>query len=103
MNDAASAARDKLAADLESVITAAEELLRATSGETKEGVTTARARAEEVLKAARTRLANIDDQVIESAKKAAKAADEFAREHPWGAIGIAAAAGVLVGVILSRR
>jgi len=25
------------------------------------------------------------------------------REHPWGAVGIAAVAGVLLGVLISRR
>ena len=32
-----------------------------------------------------------------------RAPDSSVREHPWGAVGIAAAAGVLVGVLIARR
>jgi ElaB/YqjD/DUF883 family membrane-anchored ribosome-binding protein len=41
--------------------------------------------------------------VLDRAKDAGRAADEYVREHPWGAVGIAAVAGLLVGVLLSRR
>ena len=40
---------------------------------------------------------------MDQAKEAAKAADEYVREHPWGAVGIAAVAGLLVGVMIARR
>jgi ElaB/YqjD/DUF883 family membrane-anchored ribosome-binding protein len=29
--------------------------------------------------------------------------DDYAVEHPWGAIGVAAAVGALVGILISRR
>lgn len=95
--------RDQLAADLKAVIEGAEALLNATAGETGEGIRSARSRAEESLKAAKARLSALDDSMVDSAKAAAKAADEFVREHPWGAIGIAAVAGLIVGVVISRR
>jgi ElaB/YqjD/DUF883 family membrane-anchored ribosome-binding protein len=96
-------ARDQLAADLKAVITDAEALLNATAGETGERIQAARTRAEESLKAAKARLSALDDQLIDRAKAAAKAADDFAREHPWGAMGVAAVAGLVVGVLISRR
>lgn len=36
-------------------------------------------------------------------KRAAAATDEYVHENPWTAIGIAAAVGLLVGVLLGQR
>ena len=60
-------------------------------------------RAEASLKSARERLANMDDAALAQVKEVAKSADEYVREHPWGAVGIAAVAGLLLGVLISRR
>ncbi len=106
MNEAAtstSAARDQLVADMKAVIVDAEELLKATAGAAGERVGAARARAEETLRAAKTKLSEFDHAMIDQAKDAAKATDEYVREHPWGAVGIAAVAGLLVGVMVARR
>ena len=103
MSKTTTEARDQLVVDMKAVIADAEELLKATTGATGERINAARARAEETLKAAREKLAGLDDVVMDQAKEAAKAADEYVREHPWGAVGIAAVAGLLVGVMISRR
>ena len=96
-------AREQLVGDMKAVIADAEELLKATTGATGERITAARARAEETLRAARQKLADLEDAVVDQAKEAARAADEYVREHPWGAVGIAAVAGLLLGVMISRR
>jgi ElaB/YqjD/DUF883 family membrane-anchored ribosome-binding protein len=96
-------ARDQLTTDLRAVVADAEELLRATTGATGERLAAARARAEETVRAAREKLAHLDDAVIDQAKEAARSADEYVRKNPWGAVGIAAVAGLLVGVMISRR
>lgn len=96
-------ARDQLVVDMKAVIADAEELLKATAGAAGERVSAARTRAEETLKAARQKLADLDDVVIDRAKDAARATDEYVHEHPWGAVGIAAAAGLLMGVLIARR
>jgi ElaB/YqjD/DUF883 family membrane-anchored ribosome-binding protein len=36
-------------------------------------------------------------------KDAARTTDEYVHEHPWGAVGVAAAAGLLLGVLIARR
>ncbi|HET9251531.1 MAG TPA: DUF883 family protein [Candidatus Eisenbacteria bacterium] len=97
------AARDQLVADMKAVIADAETLLKATAGETGERIAAARSRAEVTLKAAKTRLTDMDAAVREHAKDAAKAADDFVHENPWGAIGVAAVAGLVIGVLISRR
>jgi ElaB/YqjD/DUF883 family membrane-anchored ribosome-binding protein len=88
---------------MKAVIGDAEELLKATAGAAGDRVAAARARAEETLKAARAKLATMDDAVIERAKDAARATDDYVHEHPWGAVGVAAVAGLLLGVLISRR
>jgi ElaB/YqjD/DUF883 family membrane-anchored ribosome-binding protein len=103
MSSATPDAREQIVADMKAVIADAEELLKATTGATGERIAEVRARAEETLKAARVKLSRLDDVVIDQAKETARAADEYVREHPWGAVGIAAVAGLLIGVLISRR
>lgn len=98
-----SAARDQLVADLKAVLADAEELLRATKDAAGERVSAARARAEATIGKARAKLASIDDMVVERAKDAAKTADDYVHEHPWNAVGMAAAAGLVVGILLARK
>lgn len=95
--------REHLAVDLKAMIADAEELLNATAGATGERIGAARARAQATLRAAREKLSGLDDAVIDQAKEAARSADEYVREHPWGAVGIAAVAGLLLGVMISKR
>jgi len=101
MTQTAGEARDQLVDDLKAVIDDAEELLKATAGAAGERISAARARAEASLNAAKSKLADLN--VVGQARDAAKAADDYVHEHPWGAVGIAAVAGLLVGILVSRR
>ena len=96
-------ARNQLMAELRAVIADAEELLKATTGVTGERIAAARASAEDSLKSARQRLAELDDSVATQAKEAARTVDQYVHEHPWQTAGIAALAGLLLGVSVSRR
>ena len=95
--------RNQLMADLRAVIADAEELLKATTGVTGDRIASVRARAEDTLKSARQRLTELEDSMATQAKEAVRTADKYAREHPWGTAGIAAVAGLLLGVLISRR
>ena len=103
MDSSTTGDRERLVVDMKAVIADAEELLKATTGATGERIAAARARAEQTLRSAREKLSGLDDAVIDQAKEAARTADEYVREHPWGAVGIAAVAGLLLGVLISRR
>lgn len=94
---------DKLMEDLRQVIRDAEELLRATAGMAGEKIAEVRARAEESLRNAKVRMMEMRGDLTARAQSAAGNADEYVRTNPWAAIGIAAVAGLLVGVLLSRR
>jgi ElaB/YqjD/DUF883 family membrane-anchored ribosome-binding protein len=95
--------REKLMGDLRTVMADAEELLRATASQTGERITAARAKAEESLKAAKARLLEQEEAAVAKAKEAAKAADDYVRANPWMAVGIAALAGLILGILAARR
>ena len=101
MSPESAAAREKLAADLKAVVADTEELLRATAGQAGEKIHTARQRAEESLKAAKARMIEVEQAVVEDAKAAAKATDRYVHDNPWQAVGVAAGVGLLVGLLMS--
>jgi len=95
--------KQKLMEDLSMVVADAEELLKATASQTGERITVARAKAEETLRVAKIRLADAQEALLEKAKVAARETDAYVHENPWKAAGIAAAVGVLIGALISRR
>jgi ElaB/YqjD/DUF883 family membrane-anchored ribosome-binding protein len=48
-------------------------------------------------------MADIQKVVGEKTKQAVTATDEFVKDNPWAALGIAAGVGVLVGLLISRK
>jgi ElaB/YqjD/DUF883 family membrane-anchored ribosome-binding protein len=93
----------KLVEDLKAVLADAEELLKATADQTGERIAAARAKVEESLKAAKVRLAEEEVALMARTRAAAKAAEEYVRANPWNAVGIAAAAGFVLGILATRR
>lgn len=94
--------KEKLMQDLRVVVADAEELLRATAGQTGEKVASARERIQESLVAARGRLVAAEEAVVEKTKQAARATDEYVHENPWKAVGIGAGVGLIIGMLISR-
>lgn len=94
---------ERLLEDLRQVVRDAEELLRATAGMAGEKVAEVRARAEETLRAAKVRMAEVGEDLGERAQVAVDSADRYVRRNPWTAVGIAAVAGLLLGALLTRR
>ena len=96
MTQSIDTAKDKLIADFNAVITDTEQLLRSVASVGGEKASAMRASVEENLAAARRHLAELQDST-----------DEYVRANPYQSIGIAAAAGaivgVLVGLMLNRR
>jgi ElaB/YqjD/DUF883 family membrane-anchored ribosome-binding protein len=97
------ASKDKLVADLKIVVADAEELLRATASQAGEKVSAARERIQASLASAKIKLSDAERAALEKAKLAAKEADEYVHENPWKAVGIAAAAGLVLGLLIGRR
>jgi len=75
------ATTEKLMSDLRAVVRDAEGLISAVAAESGEQL----------------------DGATQRAQEAAEEIDAQVRRHPWAAVGIAAAAGLLVGLLLGRR
>ena len=94
---------DKLIDDLHTVIRDAESLLKATASQTGEKIDEVRARAEESVKQAKVRLAEVEDEALQRARALAAEADEYVRDNPWQVVGIAAGIGLVLGLLIGRR
>jgi len=95
--------KDKLVADLRVVVSDAEELLRATASQAGEKAAVARERIQASLATAKVKLGEAEQALREKTKEAAKVTDDFVRDNPWQAVGIAAVAGLVLGILISRR
>ena len=95
--------KDKLVADMKVVLADAEELLKATASAAGDRVSAARTRMEDSLRIARVKLAEAQEVVVDKAKAAARATDDYVHANPWRSVGIAAGAGLVIGMLISRR
>jgi ElaB/YqjD/DUF883 family membrane-anchored ribosome-binding protein len=95
--------KGKLMEDLRAVVADAEELLKATADQTGERIAAARGKAEESLKAAKVRLDEQDAAVRAKTKAVAKCTEDYVRDNPWKALGIAAAVGFVLCILARRR
>jgi ElaB/YqjD/DUF883 family membrane-anchored ribosome-binding protein len=96
-------ARDQLMADLKNVIQDAEAWLRHGGSLTGEELKAAKAKFERTIINAKDDLIRLEEAVVEKTKAAAKATDEYVQENPWKAVGLGAAFGVVVGLLISRK
>lgn len=103
MSEASKVHKDKLMADLQVVLADAEALLAATAQDASVGVAELRGRVQASLANARVDLQHAQEAMLVKAKEVAKATDGYVHEHPWKSVGIAAGAGLLLGLLLSRR
>ena len=92
---------DRLMENLQAVVTDAEGLLKATAHQAGEKVQEARAKAEESLSAAREQLADAQDGLLHQAREMLSDGEDYVRRNPWQAVGIAAGAGLLIGLLIS--
>ncbi len=90
---------EKAMQDLGAVVSEGEEMLKEASGATGEEGRELRANLREALDRAKA----LYQQMQERTVAAAKATDRAVREHPYQAVGIAFALGLLIGVLASRR
>ncbi len=95
--------RGKLVEDLKTVVADTEELLKATANQTGERIVAARGKVEESLKTAKVRLAEQEAVMLAKTKAAAKATEDYVRTNPWKAMGITAAVGFVLGILVVRR
>lgn len=98
-----SAQGEKLAADIKVLVRDAEELIKATAAETSDKVVELRRRMQQSMSDVKSNVTKIETAVVERAKPAAQACDQYVHTHPWTAIGVSALAGLVIGLLANRR
>ena len=98
-----SEATQQLFTNLKVLAADAEELVKATATQTGERIAAARGRIQQSVADLRPRLVEAQTVITENAKAAASATDNAVRENPWAAIGVAAAIGLALGLLIGRR
>lgn len=94
---------DKIGETLADTAGEAESLLKRASEATSREVNSALKRAAEQLRRAQAEFMRLEEAAVDRAKDAARATDHAVHEHPYAAMGVAAALGVMVGMLISRR
>ncbi|HJV93829.1 MAG TPA: DUF883 domain-containing protein [Azonexus sp.] len=95
--------KQALVMDLKNAIGDAGNLVNNAAAATADEFAQARSKLEARLGQAKTRLLDASLAVSDKAKCTADATDRFVRDNPWKVLGVAAAAGLVIGAILSRR
>jgi len=99
--------KQKLLADFNAVVSDADQLLKLVTEGGGDKAVALRSKVERNLNAAKERLRDLEDAVLERTRATARATDEYVHENPWQTVGIAAGVsavlGVVIGLLLTRR
>lgn len=95
--------KEKLISDFKVVVADAEELLRVTAGQAGEKAVELRSKIQSRLADAKLQLADTQAALVEKARMAGRATDDYVHENPWRSVGIAAGVGLVIGLLIGRR
>ena len=102
-SDYSDVTKEQLIADFKVVAADVEALIKATANQGGESLTNLRNKAEASLAVAKSKMADAQETIVEKSKIAAKATDEYVHENPWKSIGLSAAVGLVIGLLIGRR
>ncbi|WP_309679574.1 DUF883 family protein [Polaromonas sp.] len=95
--------KDKLITDMKVVLADAEDLLKSAAASTGETAVALREKAAGKLKLVTEKLTGLQEATLLKGKEAARLTDDYVHAHPWRAVGVAAAAGFLMGLLVNRK
>lgn len=95
--------QDKLERDMRGVVSEVEDLLRSVGARGSDATHAAQDRLAGALEGVQQRLRSLDEQVRSGTRHAAVATDDYVHARPWQAMAVAAAVGLLAGVLIARR
>lgn len=97
------ASKERVMNNLQGLIAGAEDLLRSTASVTGESADIARRNFRNYLDFAKGTLGDVEDVARARYRQASDSTDRYVRGNPWQAVGLAIAAGLLVGFFANRR
>ncbi len=107
LKDDASHAAGKLrgvaAEEIRNLIADVEDLVARLADLNDADVATLRTKVMATVDSAKETLVDSAETLRRQAQRAMSGADEYVRESPWAAVGVAALVGALVGILVSRR
>jgi ElaB/YqjD/DUF883 family membrane-anchored ribosome-binding protein len=103
INDRVSDIKSAASGEIKSLIADVEDLVAKIADLNDADITRVRGKVQRAIDTAKESIAENADSLRRRAQKAASSADDFVRESPWQAVGIAALVGVLIGLAATRR
>ncbi len=88
--------------DVQNVVTEAQELLKTVKDEGASQLDALKTKVSSQLDTAKQKYGEIQQTVTDGAQLAMTSTDAYVRSNPWRAVGIAAAAGALIGFLAAR-
>jgi ElaB/YqjD/DUF883 family membrane-anchored ribosome-binding protein len=96
-------AKTRATAELKNLISDVEELLARVANVKDDDISQLRGKVQDTFDSIKSGLTDKVDAIGDQARRTAESADDFIRDRPWQAIGVAALVGVVVGVLAARR
>src|SRR4029434_6807856 len=93
-------AKNQLTSDFNALVSDAEAFLKSTASYSGEAVTDARMRFQDTLNYFKGRIGDTQPAAMAKFDRAATATHTYVHDNPWKVVGIAAAIGLLVGILL---
>jgi ElaB/YqjD/DUF883 family membrane-anchored ribosome-binding protein len=103
LSDGASDIKSVATGEIKSLIADVEDLMARISDLKDADVVRVRGKVQRAVEAAKDSIADTTDNLRKHAQKAASTADDYVRDSPWQAVGIAALVGAVVGILATRR
>ena len=94
---------EKLMRDLKNIAGDSEAIVKAAAGDAREAVAGVQTRTEESLRQVRANVADLQKDVAARARAAAQTTSTYVHDKPWQSIGLAAGAGLIIGLLINRR
>ncbi len=93
----------QLMSDMKAVIKDAEVLIKNSGLPSGDDFRSAKERFEATLKNAKDEMMRIEKLVVDKTKVAAATTDNYVKDNPWQAVGLGAAIGLAIGLLLGRK
>ncbi len=98
-----SASQDELLDEFQALVRDTEKLLQHSASLAGEQAEALREQIRDSLGRARSTLHSAEERLVERGKATLEATEGYVQTHPWQTLGIAAAIGLLLGMLISRR